>query len=93
MKNGILENIKQKFIDICEENNIYWTDALLYIIYSEYPIAIIDENNGDLNKIKDDLKQEYYDLWDLQPAIEEDEDKAFLIQHQRDILDVLLGSY
>ena len=93
MKNGILEDIKQKFIDICEENNICWTDALLYMIYSEYPIAVIDENNGDLNKIKDALKQEYYDLWDLQPAIEEDEDKAFLIQHQRDILDVLLGSY
>ena len=80
MENEILEDIKQKFIDICEENNIYWTDALLYMIYSEYPIAVIDKNNGDLNKIKDNLKQEYYDLWDLQPAIEEDEDKAFLIQ-------------
>lgn len=91
MKHKIYEDIKQKFIDICEENHIYWTDELIYMIFSEYPIGIINEELGDLAQIKENITDEYETLWDMQPAIEEDSDKAFAIQHMRDILDVLLN--
>ena len=91
MKHTNFEDIKQKFIDICEENNEYWTDVILYMLYSEYPIGVIDEELGDLYKIKENIREEYNTLWDMQPAIEEDEEKAFAIQHVRDLYDILLG--
>lgn len=89
-KNKKLQDIKFRFIDMCQDKGVYWTDALLYMIFSEYPIAIIDEQCGDLNEIKRNLNNEYNEIWDMQPAIEEDEEKAFLIQHIRDVYDVLL---
>lgn len=91
MKYKIYEDIKLKFIDICEEKNICWTDELIYMIFSEYPIGDINEELGDLARIKNGLIDEYEILWDMQAAIEEDSDKAFAIQHMRDILDVLLN--
>ena len=91
MKNSEYEVIKKNFIDICEENNIYWTDALLYMIFSEYPIGVINEKLGDIEDIKQGMETDYDTLWEMQPAIEEDCDKAFAIQHARDIYDVLLN--
>jgi hypothetical protein len=91
MKNSVYEDIKMRFIRECLENNIQWTDALLYMIYSEYPIGVINPELGSLNQVKKDLEMEYETLWNMQPSLEEDEDKAFAIQHARDIYDVLLG--
>lgn len=90
MDNTILDDIKQKFVRECQDKGILWTDALLYMIFNEYPIGTIDDECGSIQFIKDGLKRDYEVLWDMQPAIEEDEDKAFAIQHARDIYDVLL---
>lgn len=91
MANSKYEDIKMRFIRECNDNNIHWTDALLYMIYSEYPIGIINPELGSLNQVKKGLEMEYETLWDMQPSLEEDEDKAFAIQHARDIYDVLLS--
>lgn len=91
MKNSVYKDIKQKFEQMCRDKNICWTDALLYMIYSEYPIGVIDPELGSLNQVKKGLEMEYETLWDMQPSLEEDEDKAFAIQHARDIYDVLLS--
>ena len=91
MKNSDFASIKYRFIEMCEEENVYWTDALLYMIYNEYPVGMINEELGDVREIKEHLKEEYDVLWDMQPSLEEDADKAFAIQHARDIYDVLLG--
>lgn len=89
--NSKYEDIKMRFIRECIDNNIQWTDALLYMICSEYPIGIINPDLGYIDKIKEDLEREYDILWEMQPSLEEDEDKAFAVQHARDIYDVLLG--
>ncbi len=85
------EEIKNDFIKLCREKDIPYTDELIYIIYSTYPIYIIDKKYGTIDECKQELKEDYNTLWDLQPTIEEDEEKAFAIQHARDIYDVLLG--
>lgn len=83
-----MEQLKQKVFDLCEENNIHYTDLLKYIIFTElnYNAITIEE----MNKI---LEDEYLLLWDLQPTIEDDEEHAFAVQHARDIYDLLLGDY
>ena len=91
MANSKYEDIKMRFIRECIDNNIQWTDELLYMIYSEYPIGVINPELGSLNQVKKGLEMEYETLWDMQPSLEEDEDKAFAIQHARDIYDVLLS--
>ena len=89
--NNIFEDLKMKFIDMCEEKNIDFRDEMLYMIFSEYPIGVINEELGNLNEIKNNLRDEYDTLWNMQPSLEEDEEKAFAIQHVRDMYDVLLG--
>lgn len=89
--NNIYEDIKYKFNSICHDKKISCCDALLYMIFSEYPIDVIDYESGNIERIKEGLKREYNILWDMQPSLEENEDKAFAIQHARDIYDVLLG--
>ena len=91
MKNSDFEYIKNKFIDMCEEHSVYWTDALIYMIYSEYPIYTIGEEQGDVEKCYAELENDYDELRYAQPSLEENEDLAFAIQHARDIFDVLLG--
>lgn len=91
MKHTILEDIKQKFIEMCDDKHEHWTDVILYMLYSEYPIGTINEELGDLYKIKENIREEYDTLWGMQPKIEEDEEKAFAIQHVRDLYDILLG--
>lgn len=85
------EEIKNDFIKLCREKDIPYTDELIYLIFSEYPVATMDINYGTIDKCKQGLKEDYNTLWDLQPTIEEDEENAFAIQHARDIYDVLLG--
>ena len=76
---------------MCKEKNISWTDAMIYMIYSEYPIAVIDEKDEDIQDCFAWLESDYNILSDAQPTLEEDEELAFAIQHARDIFDVLLG--
>lgn len=90
MKNSVYEDIKQNFGKMCRDKNICWTDALIYMIYSEYPIAVIGEEQGDVEKCRKDIIRDYDELWKAQPSLEENEDLAFAIQHTRDICDVLL---
>lgn len=90
MKNTKYEDLKQKFIMMCDEHNIPYKDVIIYCIYSEYPIATIDERTGDIEECKHELSEDYSELWEAQPKIEDDENKAFAIQHARDIYDVLL---
>lgn len=91
MKNSVYEDIKYKFKNMCKDKNISWTDALIYMIYSEYPIAVIDEKDEDIQDCFAWLESDYNILSDAQPTLEEDEELAFAIQHARDIIDVLLG--
>ena len=91
MVNSRYEDIKMRFIRDCEEHNKSWTDVLLYMIYSEYPIGAINEELGSVDKIYADLENDYDELRYAQPSLEENEDLAFAIQHARDIIDVLLG--
>jgi hypothetical protein len=91
MKNTKLENVKQHLIHICKQEDITLSQALRYIIYSEYPIGTIDELGGDDKETIQELKEDYNLLWDLQPTIEDDEEHAFAIQHARDIYDILIG--
>lgn len=91
MKNSVYEDAKYKFKNMCKEKNISWTDAMIYMIYSEYPIAVIDEKDEDIQDCFAWLESDYNILSDAQPTLEEDEELAFAIQHARDIIDVLLG--
>lgn len=91
MKNSVYEDIKQKFGQMCKDKNICWTDALIYMIYSEYPIYTIGEEQGDVEKCYAELENDYDELRYAQPSLEENEDLAFAIQHARDVFDVLLG--
>ena len=91
MKNSVYEDVKYKFKNMCKEKNISWTDAMIYMIYSEYPIAVIDEKDEDIQDCFAWLESDYNILSDAQPTLEEDEELAFAIQHARDIFDVLLG--
>lgn len=91
MKNKVYEDIKHKLIDMCEDKDILWTDQLIYMIFSEYPLNIIDEKTADIESIKKGIDEDYQKLWDMQPSIEENEEMAFVIQHMRDILDMLLN--
>lgn len=91
MKNKVYEDIKRKLIDMCKDKDILWTDQLIYMICSEYPLNIIDEKTADIESIKKGIEEDYQKLWDMQPSIEENEEMAFVIQHMRDILDMLLN--
>lgn len=88
--NRMYDYLKREVTEICEQNKINFKDFLVYCIYSEPIIGILDKNNGTIDKCKRDLAEDYEELWDMQPTIEEDENKAFAIQHARDIYDILL---
>lgn len=85
------EDIKLKFIDMCKDKSVSWTDELLYMIYSEYPLDEISEDTTDsIVDIKSKLRDYNEVLWEMQPTLEDDVEVAFAIQHIRDIINVLL---
>lgn len=83
-----MEQLKQQIFDLCEENNIHYTDVLKYIIMSELNYC---DDVDCLEKMNRMLAEDYDLLWDLQPALEDDEEHAFALMHARDIYDLLLG--
>lgn len=90
MKNTKYENIKRTLQHICKQEEINVRDFLVYYIFSKCPISTIDEDYGTIEDCIRELKEDYNTLWSIQPAIEENEEVAFAIQHARDIYDVLL---
>lgn len=85
------QQIANAFIELCEEKGELFTDVILYILLREYPIAVVDENNGDIEEQKKLIAEEYETLWAMQPTLEENAEQALAIQHARDFYDVLLG--
>lgn len=80
----------------CQQNNINYSDFLLYAIYSEYPIGTLNADRPtfwkELFNQKRFMEDEYLTLCNTQSKLE-DEDHAFAVQHAIDIYDVLLGRF
>lgn len=79
----------------CSQNNFNTQDVVLLYIMDKLDLVDWLEEYQTLqqqvDKFRISLEEEHDLLWDLQPAIEEDEDHAFAVQHARDIYNILVG--
>lgn len=79
----------------CKQNNASPQDVVLLYIMDKLHLADWLETYQTLqqqvDKFRLDLQEEHDTLWDLQPAIEDDEDHAFAVQHARDLYNILVG--
>ena len=87
-----IEDILTNLEITCSQNNVDIQDVVLLHIIKQLNLEFYGYTTEQLiNKFRLDLQEEHDLLWDLQPAIEEDEDHAFAVQHARDIYNVLVG--
>jgi hypothetical protein len=87
-----IEDILTNLEITCDQNNIDIQDVVLLHIIKQLNLSFYGYTTEQLiNKFRLDLQEEHDTLWDLQPAIEDDEDHAFAVQHARDIYNVLVG--
>jgi hypothetical protein len=88
---SILAQVREK----CEYHNVKFSDFLKCCIADEYGFFDYDNINDEkeLEFFTKSLETDYDLIWDLQPAIEDDEEHAFAVQHARDIYDILLGRF
>ena len=87
-----IEDILTNLGITCAQNNVHIQDVVLLYIADKLDLVYYDhEIQPQLNKFRLDLQEEHDLLWDLQPALEDDEDHAFAVQHARDIYNILVG--
>lgn len=87
-----IEDILTNLEITCSQNDVDIQDVVLLYLIGRLNLRDNYYTTEQLiNKFKLDLQEEHDTLWDLQPAIEEDEDHAFAVQHARDIYNVLVG--
>ena len=82
--------------NMCKKENIEFEDFLCATIMEQLDLFYSKNSNeedvmSEIIDFKEATNNDYYVLWDMQPALEEDEETAQAIQHIRDILDVFLG--
>ena len=86
-----IEDILTNLFVTCEQNNQSIQDVVLLYVMSRLQLIDYDNIQYDLQEFKQLLRKEHDLLWDLQPAIEDDEDHAFAVQHARDLYNILVG--
>ena len=87
-----IEDILTNLEITCSQNNIDIQDVVLLHIIKQLNLSFYGYTKEQLiTKFRLDLQEEHDLLWDLQPAIEDDEDHAFAVQHARDIYNILVG--
>ena len=86
-----IEDILTNLFVTCEQNNQSIQDVVLLYVMSRLQLIDYDNTQYDLREFKQLLRKEHDTLWDLQPAIEDDEDHAFAVQHARDLYNILVG--
>ena len=86
-----IEDILTNLEITCSQNNVDIQDVVLLYVMDKLDLLYYDhEIQPQINRFKLDLQEEHGLLWDLQPALEEDEDHAFAVQHARDIYNILV---
>ena len=81
---------------LCKQENVKVSDLFCSLIMEDAGIFDYTYDNEqhykrEIDLFKDGLDKDYDILWDMQPTLEEDEEEAMVIQHIRDIIDIILG--